>query len=325
MTNPPATTDKSVVCLFHQNMRHFGGGTPARNAAYQVAFGAAAAVSGPVAIAGLTELTNNGPAMQLALGPIFGALGPGIAPQAIVNSRRTVANAIDYTAIGTAPVPILSFGRIVLQVWNQGTALHNDIAPPQGNPGFAAWCANLPPVATIDYQHLPYVVATIAGTQVGVGFLHNIYSVNDARSLILQRLPDAADLIMANPAMAGSQVVYVCGDFNAIPWVRQNAHTIMTPYSQGTTAPPGPAVNPQAALLPPQVANGGVVGGTTMAASLYDYSFSSIQPGVPPPPGLIPPLARIDVRTMEFWPGGQAIPGMGAAMSDHTASFLQVS
>jgi hypothetical protein len=113
--------------------------------------------------------------------------------------------------------------------------------------------------------------------------------------------------MMQDPAMAGSNIVFIGGDFNAAPIPRRNrAGTQMTPYSQATVAAGGGTNTLTAA----QLAAGAVAGGTTWWGSLYDYWFSTIPP--PPPP----PVATVDVRTMDW--------GLAGLMSDHVASLLQV-
>jgi hypothetical protein len=314
-----------VPLLLHQNLRTFGGGTPARNAAYLAALpGIGAALGVPVAVAGFTELTNNG-AASAAIANCCGAIG--LPNSAAIACRQTaVGNAYEYIGVGTAAPP-LGWGRIIVHVGGVPMVhLINNIYP-GGN--LNNWGSTLPGPATLDYQHLVYVVVNIGGSNVAVGFVHNIWAINDARSVIIQRLPDAADLMVQHPAMAGGQVVYVCGDFNVNPLPRNNGNTVMTPYSQATVAPPAvpPATSPQAVLLPAQNAAGGVAGGTTMtgAGSLYDYTFTNVQPAWPPFPGLVfPPVPAISTLTMDCWPGGAPIAGMAGNMSDHVCSLLQV-
>src|SRR5690349_12303700 len=214
--------------LFHQNMRTFGGGTGARNTAYQLAFGGLAAtlaVHGPIVVAGFTEITNNVTASSALSGvgaaPGINLCGAfGITFRATIACRLTaVGGQLEYIGIGTAAAPfpaILSFGRILVHA--QGLALHliHDIAPAGG--GFVNWCAHLPPNASADYQGIVYIVVTINGNTVAVAYTHNIFSINDNRSAITQNLPTAANLVRTNPAMPGPNgIVYVCGDFNCLP------------------------------------------------------------------------------------------------------------
>ena len=237
---------------------------------------------------------------------------------ALINTRMTAVGVTpDYTAIGASAGAVThGYGRVVITIPHHGVVLVNNPAPAAGGAGWNHWCNNLPAAAPADYQQLAFVIVTPPGAAnpIGVGFLHNIYAVNDNRSAMLQRLADAADLIRTNAPLNAGSTVYVCGDFNAVPQQRQNgAGTIMTPLWQGTTTWHVNG-NPQAQLLAPQVAAGGQTGGTTMAGSLYDYSFVSAYVGQG---------AMIDTRTMEFNHNG-AIPGMTGLMSDHVASMLQV-
>jgi hypothetical protein len=313
-----------MAFLLHQNLRSFGGGTANRNAAYGAALPAVtAALPAPLAVVGFTEVVNN-TAAPVAITGFCNAIGTNYC--GTIACRVTASAIAEYTSIGAA-VPPLGYGRIIVSLGGVPfTQLHNDIFP---GGGFAHWCANLPHAAQLDYQHLVYVVVNIGGNNVAVGLLHNIYSVNDARSIMVQRLPDAAALMIQHPAMAGGQVAYVCGDFNVNPLVRTNGATTMTPYSQGTVSPAvaPPLTSPQAQLLPAQNAAGGTPGGTTMTGvgSLYDYGFTNIPPGAPPIAGLVvPPIPAISTLTMDCWPGGAPIAGMAGLMSDHVCSLLQV-
>jgi hypothetical protein len=324
--------------LFHQNMLNFGGGVAADNAAYQAAFGpiAAGLLAGgqPIVVAGFTEVLNNNTATNALNGAIGGGINLsgalGLAWRATVKCRDTaVGNAPEYIGIATAAPPfpaVLAYGRILVRV--QGAGPHASLRlrvnrPPAGG-GFVAWCNQLPDWCLPDYQGIVYIVVTINGNNVGVGFLHNMYAVNDNRTYIVNNLPKAARLIMQDPAMAGSQIVYICGDFNCNPQVRQRYGTVMTPYAQGTLAPGGMPV--QYALTPPQAA-AGAPGGTTVTgpASLYDYSYSTIGPATPPIAGLlVPPVPGINVSTLDCLPGGPPIPGLAGNLSDHVASWLRV-
>jgi hypothetical protein len=119
----------------------------------------------------------------------------------------------------------------------------------------------------------------------------------------MKRIPDAIDLIRTNPAIAGNLNIFIGGDFNCNPRVRNNRlSTSAFPIAQGINAP-NTVPLPQA-TRPPQWAAEGQLGGTTMngAESLYDYFFSSITPVIS---GRA--IAGIDTRAMDRWPGGEAI------------------
>jgi hypothetical protein len=274
-----------------------------------------------VLIAGFTELTNNITAVNALNGGLCGALGVGRA-QAVCTRVTAVGGTFDYTgiAVAAAGVNIRSWGRIIPSVSGAGVTLIHDMWNPTTN--FANWAATLPAGATLDYQGLVYVVADIGGGIVfAVAFLHNIYGINDARGLILQRLPDAAGLIAADQAMPqGAGVVYICGDFNAGPLFRSNrAGVIALPFSQGTVGPgpPPPPWSRHAILTPGQLGRNFRPGGTTAAGSLYDYSFCSVIGNVPQ--WHQNPAPAIDVVTLDN--GGQ---GPNGPLSDHAASLLLI-
>lgn len=339
--------------LFHQNMRKYGGGQNNRNAAYSAAFQTIRANLNPVPvlIAGFTELANNagavaalsnfGPCAALGVGPAQAVLTRETAPQRQGRRRPT-----DYTGIAVAAgVDILSWGRVVPYIDIGSLLIHDVFAPDVLNPPngtrtiqwpdparqpqltpttLPAWAANLPAQATLDYQSLVYVVANIGGgLVVAVAFLHNIFLINDNKSLILQKLPAAASLIAQNPAMPpGAGVVYTCGDFNAAPrdvsgrFGRTGLRT--QPFSQETVGPGQAAPLPwslHAILTNAQVGAGYTAGGTTAAGNLYDYSFCSVTD--PVPQWHQGPWPAIDVVTLDN--GGQ---GPNGPLSDHAASLL---
>jgi hypothetical protein len=312
--------------LFHQNMRVYGGAAGGRNTAYSQAFAAISAHLNPVLpsvlIAGFTELTNNRSAVAGLNNGLCAALGVGQAQAVCTRQTALQTQPMDFTAIAVAQgVNILSWGRVVLSASGGGVNPVSDVWNPQVI-NFATWAANVPGNQALDYQSLVYVVADIGGPIVAVAFLHNIYQINDNVGLALQKLPDAADLIAQNPQMprdaAGQPagVIYVCGDFNALPLLRQNhAGIIAQPFSQPSllpgTAPP--EWSPNAILTQTQTQQGYKPGGTTAAGNLYDYSFSSVI-GNPPLRQLEP---AIDVVTLDT-PRGNNL------MSDHTAALLNI-
>jgi hypothetical protein len=319
--------------LFHQNMLRFGGANPDTNDAYQLAFGGiAGALPGPILVAGFTEIMNNNAATRALSGQqpvphqgpmainLCGALGVGWG--ATIACRQTAPGVMEYIGFGFAhaPLEVRSYGRILIHIQgNQhGGVLHliHDIAPAGAQ--FINWCNNLPQAATVDYQGLVYAVVRINGINpitFAVGYTHNVYAIHDFREALTAKLPEAANLIRTDPAMPANGVVYVCGDFNELPVVRRRHGTVMQTYAQPTLWPAagGPV---HFTLNAAQIAAGGEAGGTTLAGSLFDYSFSTIllnQPNTPVP--------WIDVRTMNSFIVPQ--PGNGK-MSDHVASILQI-
>ena len=60
-------------------------------------------------------------------------------------------------------------------------------------------------------------------------------------------------------------------------------------------------------------------GGTTWSGSLYDYWYSSIDPGAAPPAGLVQPVPRVHPNTLNHGPG--VVPA--GTMSDHAGVSLR--
>lgn len=313
----------SFSYLFHQNMLNFGG-EQNRSEAYEEAFGRlAAALDGPIQVAGFTEITNNRSA-SIALGKhgaqnsiyLCGALG--------VTYRATIACRVgartEFIGIGSKIAP-LSYGRIII-TWgdgkggNRGLSLGHDIW--QEFSSFEDWCSNIS-VDLGDYQSIVYIVTVINNVRVGIGFMHNIYSINDNRTALLAGLPRAASRISQNPEMRDSTEVYICGDFNCEPNERNWSNLKMVPYRQGTLEF---GCTPFEFALSNNQKVKGKPGGTTMAGSLYDYSFVAMPEDSMVVDGMYNP--RIDTRTMDRYPGGKPIARMQGLMSDHVASLLGI-
>jgi len=296
--------------FLHQNMRVFGGAALVRNAAYNGAFARinqAAAAAGPISVMGFTEIVNAGAALG-ALGALAGVLAPGSACVAVACGITALANGPEFVGIATAPgFAILSVGRIVLQDWQGRVTLFHDIAPAVPPP--ALWASSAPAQATPDYRGVVYVVVLPVGGGVSfaVGFLHNMYTRDNERALVMEQIPQMLRLMAGDPA--GPAHVYLGGDFNVPP---QDRGTGRTGRAYGYTA----AVTP-GTVSPVALAAGASVLGTTWSGSLYDYWYSDINPNAPPVWPFIVPVPRANGATMDT--NLQAGTGF---MSDHCAALL---
>ena len=312
--------------LFHQNMRNFGGGKQQRNAAYFDAFQDIATnlgVAGDVAVAGFTEVTNNmaaatefGPNSTSTNGGLCAALGVTHLAN-IACGRTALAKGPEYIAIGfNGALNVVSVGRIFLNASGGGMGLIHDVSPMV--PPTEDWCNTVPKKATIDYRGLVYVVVTIAGVDIAVGFLHNLYTFEAQRSLVMGQLPKMMKKMGDQLAGAGIAAKYIGGDFNVsanlYPSLGTTRQGIIYGYSIGLAAIPPTLPNPPHAPTPPPPppppfrANG-----TTWAGNLYDYWFSTIAPGA----GLPDPTVRgITLDTAA---------GAANLMSDHCAITLQIT
>jgi len=289
--------------LFHQNMRTFGGANAARNGAYLNAFTAInqqIGLAGPLSVMGFTEIVNNGAALG-ALGPLANALSPGAGGILVACGITALANGPEFVGIATANgLAVLSVGRILLQAVQGGIQLISDVSPAVPPP--ALWAANLPPQATPDYRGVVYVVVAAGGTSVAVGYLHNLYTFQDQRALVMGQIPNMMQIMASNPAMGPGGHVYLGGDFNVAP---QNRGTNRT----------GIAYQYSAAAPPNTLYQGATPGGTTWAGNLYDYWYTDMNPAGPPPaPPFIIPVPAATGITMDH-----------NLMSDHCAIVLQIA
>jgi hypothetical protein len=295
------------VLILHQNLRNFVGTNTDRNDCYgrylsSLRRGLPAGEF--VAVAGFTEVLG---------GDLFHVCDAlDLEYRGKVCCRITaVGQKKEFIGVGTSKsiVP-LSWGRIIARSQKNGIRLFPDICPAGKEND---WAHKLPE-GLLDYQSIVYLVVRLRLRTVAIGFVHNIYSVNDNRSFVLQRLANAAALIQGR---TGAQEVHICGDFNASRTQMPNRSRTQAvfPYFRGTTPSRNPPPdNPRSALLPQQEAAGARPGGTTMAGHLYDYAFSTRARGLE---------AWIDTGTMDFMTGGP-IPGLEGKMSDHVASMLRI-
>lgn len=293
--------------LMHQNMRIFGGQTAPRVVAYQNAFATVLAnqnAVGQLAVAGFTEITNNGAAV-IALGGLCNGLGLNFHAAVACGRTALARGGPEFVGIGVSGQwQVLSLGRILMEVYNSDVRLIHDIAP-AGLVQQGIWAANVPNDATLDYRGLVYVVVQNGNTRTAVGFLHNLYTFDGNRTLVMGKIGAMMALLQQDPTMQnlpqGTQTTrYIGGDFNVAPMqiVRKDraTNTKAYPYS----------------IALQNVPMGANPGGTTWGGNLYDYWYSDIVPGAAVPTPIV------DGTTMDT--------GLGVAnlMSDHAAILLRI-
>ena len=184
-----------MTVLFHQNMRQFGGGVPARNAAYSAAFAVIAgrlAGAGPVVVAGFTEVCNDAAAANaFGVGGLCAALGVEHYAN-IACGSTALAQGNEYIAIGIhAGCVVRQVGRIFLNA--TGGSIRLILNTPPALPPGQAWRRTIPEHATRDYRGIVYVVVTlpgVGGPTIAVGFLHNLYTLEHQRTLVMGKLPN---------------------------------------------------------------------------------------------------------------------------------------
>jgi hypothetical protein len=309
-----------MALFFHQNMRTFGGGSMARNLAYNGpvppggggAFGAIRVAvdgppPGPIVVGGFTEIVNNVAAAG-ALANSAGSLGVGwgAGSGGVVTCGRTaLARGREHIGVGIAAGwALVTVGQIFLNSAGGAISLVHQRAAT-----FAGLnLLGLPAGATLDYRGLVYVVVTVPnGPNIAVGFLHNLYTFLAQRALVAGQLPMIAKMMgtSANglPAVGAIAARYIGGDFNV------------------------PVTSPRGTLrqgLPLYAYSAGLAarrGGTTWSGSLYDYWYSDIKPAGPAPPGLIVPVASVFANTLNHGPRVRP----AGTMSDHAGVGLQVT
>lgn len=301
-----------MAVLFHQNMRVFGGGTVHRNGAYNGTGGARGAFRtivrglgvgvGPVAVAGFTEIVNNGATV--------GALTNSctrlrIAFEGNVACGITaLANGPEYIGIGRdANYALVTVGRILINADRGIRLIHQRAAT-----AAALNAPGLPLGATADYRGLVYLVVNLPGTanNIAVGFMHNLFNNREARTLVVRQVP--AMMMLMGEAASGLLKVpniiatYIGGDFNVDMITPRGAYT-----GYSANAPAYPA--------------GAQGHGTTYNGHLYDYWYSSVTAAAA---GLIVPIPSASSETLDA--GVRARQnGLASLMSDHTATLLQIS
>ena len=299
-----------MACLFHQNMRVYGGGSPARNAAYNVGMPLAIAApippaALPVAVAGFTEITNNG-ASAVALGARCANLGAVFVGN-VACGITALAHGPEYIGIGrNAGFALVTVGRFLIQAGRGGLTLIHQRAATTG----ALNAQGIPGNVSADYRGLVYVVVTDPGGagNLAVGFLHNMYSFTAQRTLVAakvgQMVNNMGAAIGGLAAVPGIVARYIGGDFNV---------NMITPRGGATGYYANAAAYPAGAA--------GV--GTTYSGSGYDYWYSNIGGGVAAPAGTIVPLPFAHAATLDSGPGAGAA-GLAHQMSDHTATLLRI-
>ena len=319
-----------MAVLFHQNMRVFGGGTAARNAAYHASFAAIAGGlggAGPVAVAGFTEVMNNG-AADTAFGP--GGVGGGLCAALGVNhigniacGQTALANRPEYVAIGVhAGLAVVSVGRLIIHATGSSVSLIHNVSPAIPPP--AAWCNQLPNAFTPDYRGLVYVVVNIGGLNIAVGFLHNIFGLgindHDHRVLVMGQLPYM--MTYMGQGIPGIVAKYIGGDFNCDVVDPRGTPRIGICFAAHAGLPGPPAPVPVIPGAPPPPPPPFVSDGTTWRGSLYDYWYTNFDPAGPTPGGMLmnPTLPSVNGTTLD------TVLGVNTNdMSDHCATVLQIT
>jgi hypothetical protein len=214
------------MLIFHQNMRVYGGGAPARNAAFTVGLTAINAVTGPTyAAAGFTEIINAGAGIHQQLNALSQTLDPGLNRLLVIEVGTTVSGNREYIGISWDPavLPVQHAGRVLRNPVNKNWVAYNaPVAAGAGAPGAGAVAANtleLPGGVALaaDQRGIAYIAGTYGGTEYLIAFMHNMYGVGD-RTTGFANLGIMAD--RARRAIGGAYAnaeVVVGGDFNVPP------------------------------------------------------------------------------------------------------------
>ncbi|MFC7334525.1 hypothetical protein [Rhodocista pekingensis] len=285
--------------LFHQNMRRFGGGAVARNQAYQTAFqnlvtGAGSAPS----VAGFTEIVNNIAAQQTMAAITANQMGMGFYLNVAIG-QTALANGPEYIGVAVQDATtITGIGRITIHADGLDVGLIHDPftmqvaneTQQQRTMRLQTWSNNLPGGTTPDTRGLAYVVIANGNSAAAVGFMHNMYTFEEARALTAGKLPGMARfmrqaMVTAVPN-AASYLTVIGGDFNVAPIEVRGTARQGRIFAYDT-----PCLNP-----PP----GAMAGGTTWFGNLYDYWYLDLQPtggGGDPVPGTYPDTMDNDLMS----------------------------
>jgi hypothetical protein len=220
--------------LFHQNMRVFGGATPARNLVFQNRLLAIrAAALQPIIVAGFTEVMNSGPALRTVMTVLGSSLDPAITRVAVVTVGVTaVGGQREFIAIAWNPTA-LTVDHIGQVLWNSATrswVCHNQVMTAADD----AAAAGIPTTLTIglpaladlgaDSRGLAYIAARkpMGGAYI-IAFMHNMFMLGN-RSGAFASLPKMLQAtraaLVADPRYnlaAGTPTMIVGGDFNLRP------------------------------------------------------------------------------------------------------------
>lgn len=239
------------MVLLHQNMYRWGGGNPRRD--FRPAFRQIALGNGPIAIAGLTEVTNDR-ASVAAVGEALGPAGLGLVDLAqgdgfvaVVNCGASALGMYEYIAIGVSDaLEVAHLGRVYRSATLGRMVVDRSPDPFWQQAEFDAWTHSLPPGASLDYRCIVYAtVGDGVGPNFSVGFLHNIYRQEDNRAAQMLGLQDVFAHIPTRPFFLG-------GDFNVPPAPRGTAHRRVYVYAAGVP--------------------------TTLGGNEYDYWHGSVPP-----------------------------------------------
>jgi hypothetical protein len=286
--------------LFHQNMYNFGGANLARNQHYASVFRNLCFTLPPtvsIKVAGFTEITNNitsVPALSNLADNLMGANSTYV----IACGRTAGAVNPEFIGISIAiDTPVIAIGRIFLTLnGGSGVTLKHDPAPVL--PLRPEWSNNIPEEATIDFRGVVYVVVTIDGNNVVVGFLHNLYTFEIQRFLVRSKISKMIkELREYYQRITNRNVyVYIGGDFNLSP---QRVGNIREGYSY-----------PYYSYRP-----------TTNGGNLYDYWYS--HPINFFPQGMVPRAGDYSLTRVVISPRVNGASSYN--LSDHSAITLRIN
>lgn len=209
--------------VFHLNMQNFGGGTIARNDAFDTALAAIGAATNPYyVVAGFTEIRNCR-AAPTALGDIVTQLDAGLTTTCVIwcgvaaKARASDPDRHEYAAI--------SWDRRFLAVDRVGHTYNSlDKWEERSIAGPAEGTHVLPApsgIVTADKRGMVFVAGKQGGVARIFGFLHDMYTVNE-RGLLIAVIGPFIKAIRASlkeDGIAGYDDcrVHVGGDFNVEP------------------------------------------------------------------------------------------------------------
>lgn len=249
--------------IFHQNMRNFGGSQNDRLRSAMGVFGrVSVSCRNDIAIAGLTEITNNVTASRVVPLLFRILLSSKGCPQGhsifnICCGISLLSGRKEYVSIGIhGSINVISLGRVYMDCWRE---LKVDCVCMDED--YSDWCEDVPKDMSADYRCIVYTIVEINNQRIAFGFVHNIYTNKAIRAFHHIGIPQYLHKIKEGE---GCSSVYIGGDFNARPpgVSRISRRYMFYTYYNGMDVSP---LSPSHKFTP---------GGTLMSGNLYDYWYS---------------------------------------------------
>ncbi len=157
---------------------------------------------------------------------------------------------------------------------------------PEVHTGWGMWAPGLGMErSTLDFRGVGFLAGSLNGLACAVGFLHNRYTDEAIRTLVLSQVPRYLVPIRQQSELAPGAPVFLGGEFSRPPEKRGTLRT---------GVPDALAVG----LLPADCPPAAKPDGTTRSGNLHDYWYTTAAPTDPTPTGFATPHPGVFVATM---------------------------